>query len=202
MAMTTAEPRDDLLARASSHFREHWGWYLAEGLVLIVLGLAAIVLPPLATLAVTLVLGWLFLLSGILGLVATIRLREAPGFWWSLVSALLALVVGVLLLWNPFSGAVSLTLLLTAFFLVDGIASIMYALRHRHDASGRWGFILASGVITLLLAVVIMIGLPGTAAYALGLLVGIDMVFSGSMLVALAVMAHSRPRPGALASSR
>ncbi len=201
--MTMAEPRDDdLLARASSHFREHWGWYLAEGLILILLGLAAIVLPPLATLAATLVLGWLFLLCGIVGIVATIRMREAPGFWWSLLSAVLALVVGGLLLWDPLRGALSLTLVLTAFFLVDGVASIMYALKHRHDASGRWGFILASGVITLLLAVVIMVGLPGTAAYTLGLLVGIDMLFSGSMLVALAVMAHGRQFPGPLPGSR
>ena len=169
---------------------EHWKLYLVEGIVLIVLGALAIIIPPVATLAVTLLFGWLFLLSGAMGLVTTFWMRQAPGFWWSLVSALLGIAVGVLLLASPLQGAVSLTLVLIAFFIIEGVASIMFALDHKRELSGRWGWMLASGVVDLLLSALILAGLPSTAAWAIGLLVGINMVFGGTALVAMAL--HAR----------
>jgi hypothetical protein len=99
----------------------------------------------------------------------------------------------VLLAW-PVGGAVSLTLVLIVFFLIEGIASIMYALEHRQQLSGRWGWMLASGIVDLILAAMIFAGLPGTAAWALGLLVGINMLFGGSALVAMALHARARRR--------
>ena len=108
----------DLQSSARAALREHWVLFLVEGVVLLVLGATAVVLPPLATLAVTILFGWLFLVSGIVGLFTTYWLRHAPGFWWSLVSAILALVVGGMLLASPLTGAFSLTLLLIAFFIV------------------------------------------------------------------------------------
>jgi uncharacterized membrane protein HdeD (DUF308 family) len=179
------------LQPARSHFQDHWGLYLVEGIVLIVVGVLALVLPPLATLAVTLLLGWLFVLSGASGIVISLWLRHAPGFWWSLLSGVLAIAVGLLLLASPVQGAVTLTVVLVAFFLIDGVASIMFALHHRHDPGGRWGFILVSGIVTLVLAAVILAGLPGSAAWVLGLLFGIDMLFSGIALATVALM--SRP---------
>ena len=169
---------------------EHWVLYLVEGIVLIVLGVFAVIIPPIATLATTLLFGWLFLLSGVMGLFTTFWMRHAPGFWWSLISALLALAVGVLLLAAPAQGALSLTLVLIAFFVVEGVASIMFALGHKRELSGRWCWMLASGVVDLLLAVVILAGLPGTATWAIGLLVGINMIFGGAALVAMAL--HAR----------
>jgi uncharacterized membrane protein HdeD (DUF308 family) len=83
----------------------------------------------------------------------------------------------VLLLW-PLSGALSLTLVLIVFFVIEGAASIMFALEHKRELSGRWGWMLASGIIDLILAAIIFVGLPSTAAWAIGLLVGIDMVFN------------------------
>jgi len=180
----------DLQSSARAALREHWVLFLVEGVVLLVLGATAVVLPPLATLAVTILFGWLFLVSGIVGLFTTYWLRHAPGFWWSLVSAILALVVGGMLLASPLTGAFSLTLLLIAFFVVEGAASIMFAFDHKRELSGRWGWMLASGVIVLLLALMILAGLPGTAAWALGLLVGINMVFGGAALIAMAM--HAR----------
>jgi uncharacterized membrane protein HdeD (DUF308 family) len=105
--------------------REHWVLFLVEGIVLVVLGFLAIVIPPLATLAVTIFLGWLFLISGIVGLVTTFWARHAPGFWWSLLSAVLAIAAGLVLLIEPISGAVSLTLLLIVLFIIEGVLSIM-----------------------------------------------------------------------------
>src|SRR6476619_76463 len=165
--------------------REHWVLFLIEGIVLVVLGLLAIIIPPIATIAVTLFLGWLFLIS------TTVWARHAPGFWWSLLSAALAIAAGIVLLAWPVSGAVSLTLLLIVFFTIEGVVTIMYALEHKKELSGRWGWMLTSGIIDLVLAAIILAGLPGTAAWALGLLVGINMLFGGTALIAMAMHARS-----------
>jgi uncharacterized membrane protein HdeD (DUF308 family) len=177
---------------------DHWKLFLAEGIVLVLLGAAAIIIPAIATLAVTIFFGWLFLISGIVGLITTFWMRQAPGFWWSLLAAVLATVTGVLLIGWPVSGALSLTLLLIVFFALDGVFSIMLALAHRSEFSGRWGWLLFSGIVDLVLAAIILVGLPGTAAWALGLLVGINMIFSGAALISMALHARQGepiPRP-------
>ena len=95
----------------------------------------------------------------------------------------------MLLVW-PLTGTLSLTLVLIAFFIVEGIASIMYAIEHRNQLSGRWGWMLVSGIIDLILAGIIFAGLPGTAAWALGLLVGINMLFGGGAMIGMALAAR------------
>ena len=170
---------------------EHWVAFLVEGIVLLVLGLLAIVIPPLATIGITIFLGWLFFISGIVSLITTFWARKVAGFWWSLLSALLGIGAGLVLLAWPVSGAVSLTLILIAFFVIEGIVSILYALEHRQQLSGRWGWMLVSGLVDLILAVIIFGGLPGTATWALGLLVGINMIFGGIALVAMALHART-----------
>ena len=185
------------LAVATS-LRKHWMLFLVEGIVLLILGLAAITIPPIATLAVEILFGWLFLISGIAGLITSFWMRGAPGFLWSLVSAILGIVVGIVLLVWPLSGILSLTLVLIMFFLVEGVATTMFALEHKREQSGRWGWMLASGIIDLIMAAIILAGLPGTAAWALGLLVGINMVFGGAALVAMALDARAiEPRSAA-----
>ena len=174
---------------------DNWKLYLAEGILLVILGFIAIVIPPIATLAVTILLGWLFLLSGVMGLITTFMMRQAPGFWWSLLSAALAVLVGGSLLAMPASGAVSLTIVLVAFFVIEGIASIMFALDHKSELTGRWGWMLASGVVDLVLGGMILAGLPSTAAWAIGLLVGINMIFGGSALVGMALHARNAATP-------
>src|SRR6185436_7517536 len=99
----------ELQRALAQSIREHWVLFLIEGIVLVVLGLLAIIIPPIATIAVTIFLGWLFLISGVVGLVTTFWARHAPGFWWSLLSAVLAIAAGIVLLAWPVSGAVSLT---------------------------------------------------------------------------------------------
>jgi uncharacterized membrane protein HdeD (DUF308 family) len=185
---TGPEQTRDVLLRS---IRRHWVLFLIEGLVLIVFGAIAIIVPGAAALAVTVLLGWLFLLSGILGLVTTIWMRQLPGFWWSLLSALLAIATGAALLWWPFGGVLSLTLGLAIFFLIEGAVSIMYALDHRREFSGRWGWMLASGIVDIVLALLILVGFPGTAAWAIGLLVGINMLMGGVALVAMALHART-----------
>ena len=178
-------------AELRSAVREHFTLFVIEGIVLIILGVLAILLPPFATITVTIILGWLFLVSGVMGLIATFATRGMPGFWWSLLSALLAIAAGLVLLVQPMSGALSLTLVLIAFFIVEGVATIMYALDHRRELSRRWEWMLVSGIIDLILAGIILSGFPGTAVWAIGLLVGINMLFGGTAIVAMALHARS-----------
>jgi uncharacterized membrane protein HdeD (DUF308 family) len=190
--MVMNRPDIDRLQRAiATSLHDHWALFLIEGIILLVLGAAAIIIPPLATLAVAIVLGWLFLISGIVGLIMTFRLRRAPGFAWSLLSAVLALAVGIVLVGWPLSGALSLTLLIIAFFVIEGVVSIMFALEHKRALSGRWGWMLVSGIVDLILAAVLFAGYPGTALWLIGLLVGINLIFGGASLIAMALHARS-----------
>jgi uncharacterized membrane protein HdeD (DUF308 family) len=190
--MSTVKPDFEKMQTAlATSLAAHWRLFLIEGIVLVILGLAAIMLPLIATIAMAIVIGWIFLLSGVVGLLSTFRMRSAPGFWWSLLSGILGVVAGIVLLRWPLSGAFSLTLVLTLFLMLEGVVSIMFALEHKRELSGRWGVMLVSGVVDLILAAMIYAGLPGTAAWAIGLLVGINMVFGGSALIAMALHARN-----------
>lgn len=191
---TTPQPEDSDLAAMQDAvvkaLHEHWKLYLGEGILLVVLGIIAVLIPQLATLAVTILFGWLFLVSGVIGLVTTFWMRNAPGFWWALISAALAILAGGWMLAQPIGGALSLTVVLIAFFIIEGIASIFFALDHRRELSGQWAWMLGSGIVDLVLAMMLLMGLPSTAVWAVGLLVGINMVFGGVALIAMAL--HAR----------
>lgn len=190
MSMSWSTERERLQEAMIRALRNHWVLFLIEGIVLLVLGVLAVAIPPLATLTFTIFLGWLFLISGGIGLITTFRARGVPGFWWSFASAVLSVVVGVLMLLWPVSGAISLTLVLATFFILDGFALIMYALAHREQLTGQWGWLLANGVIDLVLAALIIVGFPSSAAWAGGLLVGIDLIFGGTSLIIVALYAR------------
>jgi uncharacterized membrane protein HdeD (DUF308 family) len=191
----TAQSFDAARDAVARTIRHHWKLFLVEGIVLVALGVVAVAVPVLASLAITIVFGWLFLISGIVGLFTTFAMRRAPGFWWALVSAILGIVVGGWLLLQPTLGLVSLTYLLIAFFIVEGIATIMYALEHRRALSGRWEWMLASGIADLILAAIILVGLPGTIAWALGLILGINLLFGGASMIGMAFAAHADALP-------
>jgi len=188
--MTINQPTDELSRAVANAIHAHWVLFLIEGIILVVLGAAAIILPNIATLAFTLLIGWLFLISGGVGLVTTFWMRQVPGFWWALVSAVIAIAAGVILIRWPISGTLSLTIVLIAFFVVEGVATIMYAVEHRSQLSGRWGWMLASGVVDLILAGIIFAGLPETSTWALGLLVGINLLFGGVAMIGMALAAR------------
>jgi uncharacterized membrane protein HdeD (DUF308 family) len=191
MTAARADEVRDVRDALAGAVRRHWGLFLFEGIVLVILGLLAVLAPVIASVAATIFFGWLLLISGIVGLVTTFRARQAPGFWWSLLSAIVGIVAGVLLLGWPLLGTLSLTAVLIAFLFVEGVISIMYALEHRNALSGRWGWMLASGIVDVILGVILFAGLPGTALWALGLLVGINLLFGGWALIMMAL--HARP---------
>ena len=181
----------DLERRFANALHDNWHLLLIEGIILALLGAAAIVIPQVATLAVTILLSWIFFISGVVGLITTFMMRQAPGFWWSLFSAVLAIAAGVALIGWPVRGALSLTILVIVFLILEGIATIMYALEHKRELSGRWGLLLVSGIVDLLLAAILLTGLPNTATWALGLLVGINMLLGGGALIGLALHARN-----------
>jgi uncharacterized membrane protein HdeD (DUF308 family) len=182
---------------------DYWMVFLFEGVVLVALGLLAIVIPSIASSAATLFLGWLFIVSGIIGLVTTFWARHIPGFWWSLVSALLGILVGAVLIGDrskdlygglmgwPLETVGPLRMVLVLFFLIEGGASIMFAFEHRRQFSGRWAWMLTSGVLDIGLASIIIFDLPGTSAWTMGLLIGINMIVGGASLIAMGLHARS-----------
>ena len=155
-----------------------------------VLGLAAIVVCPIATLTFLLVIACVLLISGVLGLFTTFQTRGVPGFWWSLLSSVIAMVAGVLLIAHPFRGALSLTFVLVVFLFAEGVLSVMFAIDHGKALPGTWGWMLTSGIIDLVLATIIFAGLPGTAAWAVGFILGINFAFGGLAMVLMALEAR------------
>src|SRR5882757_7965741 len=179
-----------LQSAMSATVRAHWKAFLIEGILLTILGLAAMIVPPLASLAVTIFLGWMFLISGIAGLFVTFWARQMPGFWWSLFSAALAVLAGLILIARPMQGVLTLTIVVGAYFLAEGVTTIMYALEHRRELSERWSWLLVSGLMDILISFLIISGLPGSAEWAIGLLVGINLVLGGASLVGMALAAR------------
>ena len=170
--------------------QKHWRALLIEGCLLIALGLAAILVPSLASLAVTIFLGWLFLVGGLVELALLFWARQTPGFWWSLVSALLAIGAGVVLIARPVQGTLTLTIVLGAYFAAEGVVTIMYALEHRRELSGRWSWLLISGLVDIAISFMVITGLPSSAEWAIGILVGINLLFGGATLIGMALAAR------------
>jgi uncharacterized membrane protein HdeD (DUF308 family) len=196
MSAEKFDPAHPEVAIANS-LRAHWKFFLIEGIVLLILGMIAVCVPPLATVTAEILVGWLIFLSGVLGLVMTFQTRGSPGFGWSLLSAVVGIAAGIVLLLWPLSGVLSLTVLLTVFLAMEGAVSIMYALAHRREKSARWQMMLLSGIIDLILAGLILAGLPGTAAWAIGLIVGVNLFFGGVALIAIALQARGVAAAGA-----
>ena len=189
--MTLPQDVTALESRMSAAVREHWKAFLIEGILLAILGLAAMIVPPLASLAVTIFLGWMFLISGVAGLALTFWARRMPGFWWSLISAVLAIVAGIILLARPVEGTLTLTIVVGAYFLAEGVTTIMYALEHRRELSARWSWLVVAGIMDILIAAIIIAGLPESALWAIGLLVGVNLLFGGATLIGVALAARN-----------
>jgi uncharacterized membrane protein HdeD (DUF308 family) len=181
---------DNVRRRLAGAFHAHWKLFLIEGVVMMALGLLAIAIPEVASLAITIFIGWLFFIGGIFRTVSLLQHRGMPGFGWSLATALLAIVLGLVLLLRPIAGVLTLTLALIAFFIIEGVSAILLALEHRRHLPS-WGWVLFSGLVDLLLAFLIWDGWPSSADWAIGLLVGINMVFLGLSLIMTALAART-----------
>jgi len=167
------------------YLQTHWKLFAAEGVFFIVLGTIAIIVPHVFTLAIALFLGWLLLMAGIFQIIRALSMINMPGFnLWFLIG-LLQTVIGYFLVTEPSEGAMTLTMLLTIFFAIEGIAKISLAFMMRPLA--RWNWVLFGGATSLLLAIIILMNWPGTALWVLGLLVGINMIFLGWTLLSISL---------------
>ena len=187
--MTNQTDIDGLRRQLALTIHAHWKLFLAQGIIMMVLGFLAVVEPNVATLAVTLFVGWLFFIAGIFRAAAAWHSRSMPGFAWPMLTALLSVALGVILILRPLAGVLTLTMVLVAFFIVEGIASILGAIQHRQHLRS-WGWVLFSGIVDLFLAYLIWAGWPSSADWAIGLLVGINMLFFGLSLVMTALAAR------------
>lgn len=173
------------LMQTRKHISEKWGWFLALGIVLIVVGLAAIVWPFPATIATKVVLGWLFLVGGVFMVIHAFSAQGWGGFLWSLLIGALYLIAGAYLSFFPLTGLLTLAILLAVLFVAEGAFEVIMAFRIRpHEG---WGWMLLSGIAAIVVGAIIAMDLPGSAIWALGLLVGINLLFSGWSYLFLAL---------------
>jgi uncharacterized membrane protein HdeD (DUF308 family) len=193
--MTTLNPAyNDVQHPVKDALRAHWRLFLFEGVILIMLGILAIAAPVAATIATDILIGWLLLIAGISGIFAVFAARNIASFLWSLIPAVLSIAVGALLLLKPIEGAVSLTLLLTAFFITEGVFQTVASIAYRDAMGSSWGWVLASGISDLILAAIIILGWPISAVWVLGLLVGVNLITSGWAIVMAALAGRNAPQ--------
>jgi uncharacterized membrane protein HdeD (DUF308 family) len=162
-----------------------WAWFLILGIVVMLIGVAAIVYDFLATLTTVLVFGILLLGGGIVELVNAFLARSWRAFFLHLLVGILHLIIGMLMIQHPERAAEVLTLLLAVAFLAGGAFRILYALLERFPGSA---WVLLNGIITLLLGIMIWRRWPEASYWVIGLFVGIDLIFSGWSWVMLGLL--------------
>ena len=161
------------------------------GIVLIIIGIVSIALPRFATLAVELLLAWMLIFAGAAGLLVGWQGRNFLGWWHTGVTFLLTLILGIVFLVYPFSGIATMTIFVVGLFTLQGIASIFLATRLRKSGVDNWFWMVLSGLSSLLVAVLILGGWPGTAAWAIGLLIGFNLLTTGIGLISVASKKHT-----------
>ena len=155
------------------------------GSILLVLGILAVILPRFSTLAIELLIGWILIVAGVTSLFRAFRTFRGSTLFLTAVAAIIALIVGILMILHPAIGAMALTILVSLFFLLEGIASITMAVEIRHLPN--WGWLLLNGLVALILCGLIWLGFPETAYFMIGLLVGINLIFAGLTHILLGV---------------
>jgi len=168
--------------------KESVGWSIALSVLMILTGVLAIVIPPVAGIAVLVVVAWLLMFSGAAHLVFAWHTRTAGGMVWELLLGILYILVGVYALLNPVAGLASLTLVLAIYLFMEAVLELILSFRLRPLAGSNW--LLIDGIITLILAVLIWRSWPSSSEWVIGTLVGISMLFSGAARLSLSLAAR------------
>jgi len=184
MAMTMAQASAAMREAMRETVKRYSTWYLLEGIFLVIAGVIALVYPYLASVTLIFLIGWLLIISGVFRGISLIGAKDVPHFWWELISVVLAIVIGVLLLRHPDAGLLIMTVLLIVYFIVEGISKVVFALNIRPFPG--WGWLLASGVIGILLGVYLWSNMPLSSEVILGILLGIQLIVEGAALAYLA----------------
>ncbi len=169
--------------------RENRGWFIGLGVAFMVLGVLGILLPFIASLFTTLVIGWLMVIGGVLQGMHAVQNRRWAGWGWALLGAAILVIAGLLVVAFPVTGTLTLTLILAAFFAAQGVLKIIRAVQHKKMPA--WGWFLFDGILSLGLGILILAGWPSTAVWALGLLVGVDLLFGGSTMLFIGLGARA-----------
>ena len=176
---------DSAIEVARAQVKRNWGWFLALGIVFVLAGIAAIAFPLVSTIAAKVALGWIFLAGGVLMIIHSFSASGWRGFLLGLLIGVLYVVAGGWLAFFPFTGIVTLTILLAALFLAEGVLEAIMAFRVRpHEG---WGWLLLSGLVAVAVGVMIAMELPSSATWAIGLLTGINLLMTGISFVMLAL---------------
>ena len=189
---------ESAIEAARAQIKRNWGWFLALGIVFVLAGLAAIAFPLLSTIATKIVLGWIFLAGGVLMILHAFSASGWRGFLLGLLIGILYVVAGGWLAFFPFTGIITLTILLAALFLAEGVLEVIMALRVRpHEG---WVWLLLSGLVAAAAGIMIAMGLPSSATWAIGLLTGINLLMTGASFIALALAGRRGDVPAVAAA--
>jgi uncharacterized membrane protein HdeD (DUF308 family) len=189
---------DAAVAAAKKAVADNWGWFLTLGIVLLLAGVAAIAFPLLSTIATKIMLGWIFLVSGVLLVIHAFSIQQWRGFLVGLLLGVLYLVAGGWLAFFPFAGIITLTVLLAALFLAEGVLEVVMAVRVRpHEG---WGWLLLSGLVAIAVGALIALGLPSSAGWAIGLLAGVNLISTGVSFIVLALAGRRLGQGAAVAA--
>jgi uncharacterized membrane protein HdeD (DUF308 family) len=164
--------------------KRHSLWYLVQGGLMILAGILALIYPVVSSFATVFLLGCVLIVSGVGQGISLIDARDVPHFWLQLVSVVLSVIVGVLLIRHRGAGLLVVTLLLLVYFMVEGISKVIFSMTIRPFPN--WGWVLASGIVTILAAFYLWASLPVTAVWLLGVLLGIQLICEGAALGYLA----------------
>lgn len=167
--------------RVEQHIHSHRGWYFLQGSVFLIFGLIAAILPGITAVSAALFIGAMLLVTGIFQLIASFQSRL---YRWSFLSALLSIFMGAWMLWAPMAGTLALAVALAIFLAAEGALEILLALEFR--ATRNWGWMLASGIATLILSALLWSGFPVLSAVYLGMLIAVNFIFYGVSLLMLA----------------
>lgn len=162
-----------------------WGFLVGEGILLILLGVAAIAFPAFAGVAAAVLFGWLLIIAGIGGIVSAFSTRPHVHFAWSIISGALAIVAGLIAALFPLAGANALVILIAAWLALDGISSLMIGMNLRRAGHKAWAWPIVSAVVDWVLAILILFVSPVGGLLLIGFVVGVDLIFGGVALLAL-----------------
>jgi uncharacterized membrane protein HdeD (DUF308 family) len=168
--------------------QKQWGWFFALGILLILFGFLIIMFPVAGTFVVETLFGILLLIAGIAQIVTSFQVRRWGGFLFSLLVGILYGGAGLVLLLYPLSGVITLTLFLGLFLLVDGV--LRGGLAFRLKPAHHWRWVMFDAIITLLLGILIIANWPSDSLWVIGLLFGINLLFSGLTSVMLSFAAR------------
>jgi uncharacterized membrane protein HdeD (DUF308 family) len=168
--------------------RAHWKGIMFEGILFLVLGCIALIAPTAFSLGYELVVGWLFLVGGAVQLYRSIQSNYAPGFWFVVLLSVMSMLFGILLVFHPLQGLVALTLIIGAFFFVEGIIKIIFGFTIQNF--GPWGWIVLSGLFSVIISLIVFTGFPFTASWFIGTLIGVYLVVNGLGFMMLSYQAH------------